>query len=52
MKIGWILFDEYSSLKPEFWVTEPESWRGTVVQIVYDTVDNSAVLIGSNPVEL
>ena len=41
MKIAWLVYDdddEYGG-KPEFWTTEPESWRGRIVQIVYAEID-------------
>jgi hypothetical protein len=41
MKIGWLVWDDWDSKnagdKPEFWTTEPDSWRCSV-QIVYAEV--------------
>lgn len=41
MKIGWLVYDDDYDLKPEFWATEPESWRGRIVQIVYAEIESS-----------
>jgi hypothetical protein len=40
MKIGWLVYDGYSS-KPEFWTTEPDSWL-TFTRIVYCEVIEDA----------
>lgn len=40
MKIAWLVYDdEYPDSKPEFWTTEPESWRGRIVMIVYAEIE-------------
>ena len=42
MKIAWIVYnDDDPDSKPEFWTTEPDSWRGRIVQIVYAEIENS-----------
>lgn len=42
MKIGWLVYDDDYDSKPEFWTTEPESWRGgRIVQIVYAVIEDA-----------
>jgi len=41
MKIAWLVYDDEYGSNPEFWTTEPESWRGRIVQIVYAEIENT-----------
>lgn len=39
MKIGWLVYSDDDDQKPELWTTEPEYWRGRIVQIVYAVLE-------------
>lgn len=41
MKIAWLVYDDEYGGKPEFWTTEPEFWRGRIVQIVYAEIESA-----------
>ena len=41
MKIGWLVYEDDYDDAPKFWMTEPESWRGRIVQIVYAEIESA-----------
>lgn len=41
MKIAWLVYDDEYGGPPEFWTTEPESWRGRIVQVVYSEIESA-----------